>query len=113
LDICRKSKEGYEISIPKKAYDEIESRLKSFAVFEGAFKEYETLNQTVKRLNNSVNGFINYYAMASKNEFRNFQNFAKQKRIAALRSLLESTFGIEVLGNLDVERRKFLEIEIE
>lgn len=104
----RRSRNGYEIAVPREAFEEVARRLQPFQEFSTARRRWQHLSRTVSTLNSTIDGFINVYRLGKN--FGDFRSHAYQLRRQALEDLLVGIFGVDVLKNLDPARLDFLDI---
>jgi hypothetical protein len=93
---------------PQAAFQEVLELLTPFRSFEATFKRWPRFSNAIASANAKVGGFVNVYRQAQN--FAALRSHANQCRAEAVRDLLLSVFGRDVLKDLDHDRRSFLDL---
>jgi RNA-directed DNA polymerase len=98
----------YQIAVPREAFDQVKIRFEQFSNFEEAQRKWRKLSRTISTMSATANGFLNVYTIGKN--FSDFRSHVENCRRDALRNLLSTVFGVDVLSNLDDRRRDFLDL---
>jgi len=93
---------------PQAAFQEVTELLAPFRSFETTFKRWPRFSSAIASANAKVSGFVSVYRQAQN--FELLHSHANRCRAEAIRDLLASVFGRDILKNLDHDRRSFLDL---
>lgn len=105
-EIVRRAGPGYDIRIPRHAFDNVKSSLAQYHDLAAAMSKYKTLGRLMQSIGSVSQSFASVYFLG--NNVDDLRRFVEMRRVAAIGKIAEQLFGADVLSSLDETKRRFL-----